>query len=812
MPPTGDAKSGVHAYLRPFGSVVGAASTAPVMSVHRRQGIGRALAETDWVDLSIDVVGGEEDAPEDAARCILERLVEEHIVEAAAGGPPGAGDELTAADAAWRSDLRHFVKTMESHYNPVPFHSYHHVTHVTLSANRLMAGLWKDKLDASASSPSPLGLRLLGMSPLEKFAFVFTALIHDVDHVGISNAQLEMENHPVQAAYSHPKYLKSYAESNSVDIALNVLGSQERYGNLRSVLFNLNQDRHAEQPAKVFHNLVHHLVMCTDIASVERRKLGMERWESSFSTDNGKDATTSATDEGKDGDDDLDYPSDAGKKPKSCRCCCLCYCGGADHSGDEGDEGDSYTLPKSSEPSPAKAENDELLQLRRRSILEQLMQLADVSHLTQSWETFLKWNRRLYVELIHANERTMKHGARDSNDENAPKHPSEGWYEGQIGFYDFYIIPLAKRVEGCGVLGGDMASGIVANATRNRDRWKEEGRAVTERMIAEVAAEATTNVEPSSKQQEQRRTRRLSFADDNGLALESIESTSSLAAVAGNIERSESPSSLENGDADVGIADMPNGILLDNADPISPPTEEVDAIVPSILVKQLIRCIEETPEKGSSLKWVRRAIASYHMHGSISRYRTAVLFVDVSGFTNLSQLYAVEDFKTFINEYFTKIIDIIKAHGGEVVKFAGDALFAIWTTPESAIDSDDMHAISVARCIACGVEINSKCNNYRVSKAYTRNSSALVQPSVDVTPAKQKRRRSMDMASMVRKDLGEMRLEGTVNVDGGGLGFDEQIAYLNVHCGIGEGVVAGVDVCANGRSEFFLFGEPLAGK
>ena len=132
---------------------------------------------------------------------------------------------------------------------------------------------------------------------------------------------------------------------------------------------------------------------------------------------------------------------------------------------------------------------------------------------------------------------------------------------------------------------------------------------MTERMIAEVAAEATTNVEPSSKQQEQRRTRRLSFADDNGLALESIESTSSLAAVAGNIERSESPSSLENGDADVGIADMPNGILLDNADPISPPTEEVDAIVPSILVKQLIRCIEETPEKGSSLKWVRRAIA-----------------------------------------------------------------------------------------------------------------------------------------------------------------------------------------------------------
>lgn len=26
------------------------------------------------------------------------------------------------------------------------------------------------------------------------------------------------------------------------------------------------------------------------------------------------------------------------------------------------------------------------------------------------------------------------------------KDPSEGWYQGEIGFFDFYVIPLAKKV------------------------------------------------------------------------------------------------------------------------------------------------------------------------------------------------------------------------------------------------------------------------------------------------------------------------------------------------------------------------------
>ena len=35
----------------------------------------------------------------------------------------------------------------------------------------------------------------------------------------------------------------------------------------------------------------------------------------------------------------------------------------------------------------------------------------------------------------------------------AEKDPSEFWFKGEIGFFDFYIIPLAKKLKECGVFG-----------------------------------------------------------------------------------------------------------------------------------------------------------------------------------------------------------------------------------------------------------------------------------------------------------------------------------------------------------------------
>src|SRR5689334_22290030 len=58
----------------------------------------------------------------------------------------------------------------------------------------------------------------------------------------------------------------------------------------------------------------------------------------------------------------------------------------------------------------------------------------------------------------------------------------------------------------------------------------------------------------------------------------------------------------------------------------------------------------------------------------------ALLFADISGFTALTERLAqngpagVEELTRLLNVSFGQMLDLIEAHGGDVVKFAGDAL------------------------------------------------------------------------------------------------------------------------------------------
>ena len=55
------------------------------------------------------------------------------------------------------------------------------------------------------------------------------------------------------------------------------------------------------------------------------------------------------------------------------------------------------------------------------------------------------------------------------------KDPSIGWYEGEIGFFDFYIIPLARKLETCGVFGVS-SSEYLGYAENNRKEWVTKGK------------------------------------------------------------------------------------------------------------------------------------------------------------------------------------------------------------------------------------------------------------------------------------------------------------------------------------------------
>jgi class 3 adenylate cyclase/tetratricopeptide (TPR) repeat protein len=75
---------------------------------------------------------------------------------------------------------------------------------------------------------------------------------------------------------------------------------------------------------------------------------------------------------------------------------------------------------------------------------------------------------------------------------------------------------------------------------------------------------------------------------------------------------------------------------------------------------------------------------------SAERTEGALLFVDISGFTPLTERLAqkgpsgAEELGRILNGFFAETVDEIAAHGGIIVDFAGDALFAVWLEEDLA--------------------------------------------------------------------------------------------------------------------------------
>src|SRR5512134_3757419 len=110
--------------------------------------------------------------------------------------------------------------------------------------------------------------------------------------------------------------------------------------------------------------------------------------------------------------------------------------------------------------------------------------------------------------------------------------------------------------------------------------------------------------------------------------------------------------------------------------------------------------------------------------------QAAILFADISGFTLLTERMAergptgVETLARILNEYFGQLIDIIHDYGGDVVKFAGDAVIAVWPIVPDLPTPDSTASVSRAdqwqwtmRAAECAIEVHRRLTNYRVESA-----------------------------------------------------------------------------------------------
>lgn len=95
------------------------------------------------------------------------------------------------------------------------------------------------------------------------------------------------------------------------------------------------------------------------------------------------------------------------------------------------------------------------------------------------------------------------------------------------------------------------------------------------------------------------------------------------------------------------------------------------------------------------------------------KFEAAVIFADISGFTDLSDKYqsyenGASKLSMVLNFYLGSMVDEILSNGGDIMKYAGDAFLAIFRAENDMTLQEAIH-----RAINASLIIQKNCSNYR---------------------------------------------------------------------------------------------------
>ena len=302
------------------------------------------------------------------------------------------------------AQLRDFLFKISSMYRDNPFHNFEHASHVTMSANKLLnrivRPIIRSETEHQDDSETLEFASRITSDPLTHFAVVLSALIHDVDHTGVSNSDLIRAKAEIAQIYNN----KSVAEQNSVDVAWELL-MDPSYEDLQRCIYQTQEELDR------FRQIVVNMVIATDIFDEDAKAARQKRWNLAF------------------------------------------------------------------KPEISELSSEEVQNLKATVLLEYVVQASDVGHAMQHWQIFRKWNELLFQEIASAH---------DSG--RAPTDPYGGWFEAETSFFDFYVIPLARKLLESGAFG--VSSDEYINyAIQNRSEWIAKGPVIVADMCSKYKQE-----------------------------------------------------------------------------------------------------------------------------------------------------------------------------------------------------------------------------------------------------------------------------------------------------------------------------------
>lgn len=179
------------------------------------------------------------------------------------------------------SQLRNYVSIMAKMYHDNAFHNFEHASHVCMSVDKFIRRVHTPDIDVEDGDDLEMITAKLhdftaGITsdPLAVLAIVFSALVHDCNHRGVSNMQLIKEDHLLGEKYKG----KSVAEQNSVDLAWELLMAPD-FGHLRQVMFATKHEMLR------FRQVLVNVVLATDIFDKELNDLRKKRWNKVFNAE-----------------------------------------------------------------------------------------------------------------------------------------------------------------------------------------------------------------------------------------------------------------------------------------------------------------------------------------------------------------------------------------------------------------------------------------------------------------------------------------------------------------------------------------------
>ncbi len=137
----------------------------------------------------------------------------------------------------------------------------------------------------------------------------------------------------------------------------------------------------------------------------------------------------------------------------------------------------------------------------------------------------------------------------------------------------------------------------------------------------------------------------------------------------------------------------------------------------SLTFNEMAKGLEERDRvKETFNKFHNKEIAEKLLSGEVKlggeKRSATIFFSDIRGFTGMSEQLTPEEVVVMLNEYMTRMVAIIRAHGGIVDKYVGDAIMAIWGVPFE--QPDDTYR-AVKACLGMREDL-SKLNELRLSR------------------------------------------------------------------------------------------------